>query len=217
MRLVAFSDVHGLWDKLTVPDGDVLIFAGDFMTTGYKYGQVFKFGEWFSSHPHKRKIWIAGNHDRLMEKWPAIANGWFPGCDYLIDSGMSVAGVRFWGSPYTPEFNDWAFNVPSHVNASPIETHWNKIPDATDVLITHGPGLGCLDGFKDLLLSPDTFHVGCPRLREAVLRVKPQVHIFGHIHCGYGNKWIGDDTRAFNVAVCDENYLIAHPCTVIDL
>lgn len=213
MRLVALSDVHGLWSKVQVPDGDVLIFAGDFMTTGYKYGEIFKFGEWFSKHPHKHKIWIAGNHDRLIEKWPEIANGWFKGCIYLENTSATIDGVKFYGSPVTPEFNNWAFNI----SPTKIQAYWDKIPLDTNVLITHGPPLGTLDGFQDLLLSTDTFHVGCPRLREAVLRVKPGVHIFGHVHCGYGVKWIADDTRAFNVAICDEDYRVKNPCTVIDL
>lgn len=212
MRLVAFSDVHGLWNKLTVPDGDVLICAGDFMTTGYKYGEIFKFGVWFSSHPHKYKIWIAGNHDRLIETWPSIANGWFKNCIYLEnETTRSIEGLNIYGSPVTPEFNNWAFNVAP----DRIETYWDKIPDDTDVLITHGPPLGTLDGFED---GAQHFHVGCPRLREAVLRVKPKVHIFGHVHCGYGQTLIRpDDIWAFNVSVCDEDYKLAHPCTVIDL
>jgi hypothetical protein len=55
------------------------------------------------------------------------------------------------------------------------------IPDDTDVLITHGPPHGVLDA------AMDGFLCGCEELLDAVTtRVKPRLHIFGHIHEGYG-------------------------------
>jgi hypothetical protein len=56
---------------------------------------------------------------------------------------------------------------------------WNLIPDDTDILVTHGPPLGYGDHARGQR------HVGCVDLLNTVrMRVKPQFHIFGHIHEG---------------------------------
>lgn len=107
MRLVALSDTHGLHQKVAVPDGDILIFAGDFCTHGFSYGEIASFRDWFKSLPHKHKILVAGNHDRLLEMQPALATE-FAGITYL--RGSVAEGIKLWGSPYTPWFNNWAFN-----------------------------------------------------------------------------------------------------------
>ena len=84
-----------------------------------------------------------------------------------------IDGVKFWGSPWQPAFYDWAFNVP---RGRQLAEMWALIPDDTDVLITHTPPYGILDQVENGEL------VGCEDLREALLRVKPKLHVFGHIH-----------------------------------
>jgi Icc-related predicted phosphoesterase len=60
-----------------------------------------------------------------------------------------------------------------------LESKWNQIPDDTDVLITHGPPYGYGDCVHH------DYNVGCRDLLDTVkFRVKPQYHIFGHIHEG---------------------------------
>lgn len=210
VRIVAFSDTHTLHEGLVVPDGDVLVFAGDLMNSGYNYKDIDNFAKWFNAHPHKKKIWIAGNHDRWLEHFPVTAER-IEG-DYLIDSGVEYEGVKFWGSPYTPFFNDWAFNT----NPSHMYNHWKKIPLDTDILITHGPPLGILDA--SLEYGKD---LGCPTLLEIVKDVKPFAHIFGHIHGGYGQLATGDhggiDTVFYNASICNEQYKIANKPWVIDV
>ena len=95
---------------------------------------------------------------------------------YLCDSGCEIDGVKFWGSPFTPWFHDWAFN-----RTHDIGRHWDLVPDSTDVLVTHGPPYGICD----LLAHPDAGqdpHVGCPLLLKTIERVRPRAHVFGHIH-----------------------------------
>jgi Icc-related predicted phosphoesterase len=59
-------------------------------------------------------------------------------------------------------------------------------------------------------------HVGCEELRAAVERVRPRVHIFGHIHHGYGMMdWNG--TRFVNASVCNEQYRPVNPPAVTEL
>ena len=112
---------------------------------------------------------------------------------YLDDSGCEIEGIRFWGSPITPEFCNWAFMR----EPRDIGRHWDAIPDDTDVLITHGPPHGILDQ------CPDS--VGCEQLLEAVKRVGPKVHAFGHIHEGHGilEK---DGTTFVNASIMDGRY-----------
>jgi len=215
MRLVIISDTHGLHADVKVPDGDVLIHCGD-CTNDIGQASLRDFLTWFESHSHKHKILIAGNHDGAFQKWTEHARLMVkqvsPSTTYLEDSGITIDGIRFWGSPFTPTFFDWYFN---RDRGESIRFHWNKIPDDTDVLITHGPPIGILD---------KTFtkeSAGCKDLYEAVLRVRPIVHCFGHIHYSYGQSILVHDTGTYtdliNASICGENYKPDRNPVVYDL
>lgn len=208
MRIVALSDTHGLHEKVYVPEGDILIHAGDFMNYGTKVREVTDFISWFISQPHAEKILIAGNHDILIENEPWARTLIPPDVRYLQNSGTEIHGVRFWGSPYTPKFMDWAFmaNPGEH-----IARIWSQIPKKTDVLITHGPPFGILDEMEE-----PKQRVGCEELRKVVDQIKPKYHIFGHIHAGYGVEMSGE-TMFVNAAVCNEQYRPINQPIVIDL
>lgn len=178
------------------------------MTHGFSYGEISSFGAWFKKQPHKYKVWTAGNHDRLIEMLPSLAS--MVGPEYLCDSGITIEGIRFWGSPYTPWFNNWAFNE----HKDNMWRHWDLIPADTDILITHGPAYGIRDSLY--IVNSGQEHLGDQHLLEVVYRVRPKHHIFGHIHFGFGlHKESGMEFH--NVSVCDEAYKLANPCTVIDL
>eukprot|EP01129_Flabellula_baltica_P001784 TRINITY_DN1169_c0_g1_i1.p1 TRINITY_DN1169_c0_g1~~TRINITY_DN1169_c0_g1_i1.p1 ORF type:complete len:144 (-),score=28.38 TRINITY_DN1169_c0_g1_i1:67-498(-) len=98
-------------------------------------------------------------------------------CVYLEDSEIEIEGIRIYGSPWQPEFCDWGFNVERGLK---IKQYWDMIPVGTDVLITHGPPEG-QGGF-----TFNGFDAGCEELIRAIYRVKPVVHLFGHVHEGYG-------------------------------
>ena len=122
--------------------------------------------------------------------------------------GLRSTGVAFYGSPWQPWFHDWAFNLP---RGEALDHKWKQIPASTDVLVTHGPPWGILD------TAMDGRSCGCEELlRHVRERVRPRVHVFGHIHEGYGAEEI-DGTRFFNAAVCDVRNRPSHPVTVIDL
>ena len=181
MRLVCLSDTHMKhWGVPRMPEGDVLIHAGDSLGCG-NLAELEIFVDWFSKYDHPHKILIAGNHDWVFERQPKVARKVVEeaGVIYLNDDGVTIDGVKFWGSPVQPEFCDWAFN---RKRGEEIDRHWQLIPDDTDVLITHGPPHGLLDKTEMTEVS-----VGCEDLRRHVLqRVKPMVHIFGHIHSAAG-------------------------------
>jgi len=200
MRLVCLSDTHTLHERVEVPDGDVLIHAGDFCGRGDTF-EAFTFAQWFLGQPHRHKVVVAGNHDVCLEKDSSLGRKLFGGA-YLFESGVEIEGLKFWGAPWQPEFYDWAFNLP---RGPRLREKWAKIPVGVDVLITHGPPHGVLDRVGDRL-------TGCEELKKALVRVKPKLHIFGHIHEGYGR-----EGGSVNASICTAAYRPTNSPIVEDL
>lgn len=197
---------------MAVPEGDVLIHAGDITMQGHP-GKVAKFLAWFGEQPHQHKIFIAGNHDWIFETQSQIAREMVAqwNITYLEDSGCEIGGIKFWGSPVTPEFMSWAFNRNRGAN---IKKHWDLIPVDTDVLITHGPPGEILD--QCVYGSKDYGHVGCEDLYQAVDRITPEFHIFGHIHGSYGQRMLGGTTY-INASVVNEAYKVVNKPIVVEI
>lgn len=113
-------------------------------------------------------------------------------------------------TPWQPEFYDWAFNLP---RGEPCAAAWHKLPEA-DVLLSHGPPLGLGD------LCRGGSRAGCVNLlHEVATRIKPAVHVFGHIHEGYGvyRSTICPGTVFVNASTCTHSYKPDNPAVVIDL
>lgn len=200
---------------MQIPEGDVLVHAGDITWKG-NLDAVKRFNEWLGELPHKVKIVIAGNHDFCFEK-PSekfLARGRLTNCIYLEDSGEEIDlldGRKFtvWGSPWTPWFYDWAFN---EERGPLIREHWDMIPDNTDIVVTHGPPYGYLDKTDR---GP---RAGCEELATAIQRIKPKIHVFGHIHEGYGveiDPNVG--TKYINASSCTLQYRPTNPPIVVDI
>jgi 3',5'-cyclic AMP phosphodiesterase CpdA len=196
------ADTHGFHRELAVPEGDVLIHAGDLTRRGTR-PELQAVAAWLRSLPHRHKVVIAGNHDFLFEKEPAAARELFRDVLYLEDTEVTVAGLRVWGSPWQPWFHGWAFNL---YRGAPIDEKWKRIPEGLDVLVTHGPPAGygdrCFNGRQ----------VGCEDLRRHLGRARPRFHLFGHIHEARGT-WKLAETTLCNVTT-DEGTL---PVTVLDV
>jgi len=112
MKLVCISDTHGDHTQVQLPDGDVLVHAGDITAHGSK-ADYSDFLEWFVAQPHKHKVFIAGNHDTFLEEKPetTLQMAIDAGVNYLSDTGIEIDGVHFWGSPITPRFYNWSFHT----------------------------------------------------------------------------------------------------------
>ncbi|MDP2308528.1 MAG: metallophosphatase domain-containing protein [Pseudomonadota bacterium] len=205
MRIVCVSDTHSFHDRVDVPDGDILVHTGDLSRRGSRE-DVRSFDRWLGALPHPHKVVIAGNHDFCFER-DATARGWITNAIYLQDEGCVIAGLKFWGSPWQPRFFDWAFNLDRGVQ---LREKWDLIPPDTDVLLTHGPPHGVLDVTYAGLV------VGCEELRAAVSRVRPRLHVFGHIHEGYGRSE-QDGTRFVNASSCNVQYIPTQAPIVVDL
>lgn len=224
MKVVLISDTHGYHNSIRVPNGDIVIHAGDLTASG-DFAQVAEAAKWLGSLPHPHKIAIAGNHDLLFERSPTQASALLRnvGVTYLQDTGIHVGGLSIYGSPWQPEFMHWAFNIPR----GRLSRYWNQIPVGLDILVTHGPPYGILDqrvppGMRRLAHWEDeepfegSDHIGDEELLAAVDRVRPRVHVFGHIHCGYGMAR-SDHTTFYNAALCNENYDPVNNPWVIDI
>ena len=105
MRFIVISDTHGLHNRINgLPDGDVLIHAGDFMNSGYDVQDIVSFKRWLGEQPFKHRVVCGGNHDRYFEAAPKQARALLTNAIYLENSGITIDNVTFWGSPCTPEF-----------------------------------------------------------------------------------------------------------------
>ncbi|MBR9870603.1 MAG: metallophosphoesterase [Gammaproteobacteria bacterium] len=210
MRLVCISDTHSLHGKIPdIPAGDVLIHAGDCLGAG-TLQNVEDLNSWLGTLPHLHKIVIAGNHDWSFQETPEIAKEALTNATYLEDSGVVIDGVRFWGSPWTPTFLDWAF---MQDRGQALHDRWIQIPDDTDILITHGPPKGIGD---EASLGFQCQNVGCVDLLHRIQQLQLKAHIFGHIHEGYGEYILGK-TKLINASTCTVRYEPTNPPIVLDI
>lgn len=213
MKITFISDTHTKHHQVTsqLPGGDLLIHAGDIMNSGYRRSEVTEFCGWFEWQDYDNCVFIAGNHDRLFEDEPDYVKtvlSEYGGIDYLEDESLVLDnGVKIWGSPWQPEFYDWAFNLPK--DGLELKQKWSQIPIGTDILITHGPPHGHLDA-----VVGQYNNLGCKMLSERIEVVKPKIHVFGHIHSGYGYKF-ENGTHYINASVLGEDYIFKNkPLTV---
>lgn len=208
MRIVAISDTHFYPVTKPIPDGDVLIHAGDLTGHG-TFMEIKKAGDWLASLPHKHKLVVAGNHDFLFEKdyelaRHAIGHG-FNGVTYLQDQLADIEGVLVYGAPWSVEYNHWAFGL----SQEKAKSRWDRVPGVVDILITHGPPYDIMDA------APNGYKLGCKELRAKVEEIKPRLHVFGHIHHSHGVRKLGG-TLYVNAAVCDEKYKHTQDPIVLD-
>lgn len=196
MKCVVISDTHGMYRELAIPEAEVFIHAGDILGRG-KLSELTEFNTWVGTLPHRHKIIIAGNHDWCFERSERESREILTNAVYLKDELVEIEGVKFYGSPWQPAFFNWAFNLS---RGSELKEKWDLIPGNIDVLITHGPPAGILDTVMD------GSNVGCEELIKAVNRIKPQYHLFGHIHEGYGIRVLEGCTH-INASITTERYL----------
>jgi Icc-related predicted phosphoesterase len=195
MKIVCISDTHSLHRKTIIPDGDILIHAGDFTNIGEKE-IIIDFNNWLGNLPHKYKIVVAGNHDLFFENNSIEAQKLVTNAIYLNNSGVEIEGLKIWGSPLSPispKFGtDWAFQIE---RGKEIRKYWENIPIDTDILITHGPPFGVLDKFKF------GSNEGCKDLLDIVQnQINPKLHIYGHVHEAHGLIQIGE-TKYINASI----------------
>ncbi|KAL2832564.1 Metallo-dependent phosphatase-like protein [Aspergillus cavernicola] len=225
IRVVCISDTHTLeWND--VPDGDLLIHAGDLCDDG-SAREIQAAVDWLRKLPHPHKVVICGNHDGYFDirsrrsedrdrsfagvssstaSLRSIDDFDSPHCidwgdiHYLQHSSVTLTfpplpqppsassallasrprSLTIYGAPQIPAIvpfgPEHAFTYPAHHDA------WSStVPANTDILITHTPPQSHLD------LSP-VYSTGCPFLLTEAWRVRPALHVFGHVHAAYGGE-----------------------------
>ena len=202
MRVVTTADIHGLLPD--VPPCDVLVLAGD-ITPVSDHDVAFQarwldttFRTWLDAVPAEHVVAIAGNHDFVFERAPETVRPlrW----TYLEDAACTIDGVRFWGSPWTPWFMDWAFNAPRHDEAEKfLAERYSTCPDDADVIVLHGPPRGFGDH------TSRGVDAGSTAALDLVDRGAAQLCVFGHIHEGRG-EWQRGSTTLANVTYVDLAY-----------
>jgi len=211
--MVAFSDTHGRHGSMLLPDGDLLICAGDFTVDG-RLEDVSGFLYWLKEQAVRYRhgaILIAGNHECAADP----RHRWFDArvrdllmalrgpVRYLEDDSATVAGYNIYGMPWTPKFNQWAFMEGAGAAMKP---RCDDMPRHTDILVTPRPPRGILDA-----------GLGCDDLRRSLPNLtKLRLHIFGHVHSGSGVS-VTDQATHVNAAVLDDAYRLVRGPRVLDL
>jgi Icc-related predicted phosphoesterase len=203
LLITCLSDTHRFHQGITIPECDVVVFAGD---AGWEdwtgdLREVEKFLWWFRCLPAKYKVMTVGNHDYAAAYHSSIVSSLAEEYDihYLINDSVIIDGIKFWASPFSLEFMGWSFALPRDEEI--LTKHWNQIPENTDVVITHGPCFGILD----TIYPESEEHLGDPILMDRIAQIQPKLHVSGHIHGGFGKRQIVN-TIFVNASVCDENY-----------
>ena len=209
MKITFISDTHTQHKKIELPEGDILIFSGDFMGSGY------------------RVYVIAGNHDRYCENNPelfeALVDDYVEqNVIYLKDDMIEVEGLKIYGTPWQPYFCNWAFNIPE---SDVLTSLYQNIPEDLDILITHCPPYNILDKSHDYRNGEEP--LGSKELETVLSELgehRPKIHCFGHIHGDGGNivglpyltKPYPGGVCYINASVCDENYNPINKIVTID-
>jgi Icc-related predicted phosphoesterase len=202
LKICCISDTHNKHNQITIPPCDILIHAGDATSVGLE-SEVRRFAKWFHEQPARYKIFVPGNHEDGFENALPLSKTWFqeecPDGILLIHEPIWIEGINIFGSPYTPFFHNWAFNV---LESKRLRQLWEQIPKNTNILITHGPPYG---------IGDYTIHgqkrAGCLEMPDIINKLPDlKLHVFGHIHEGYGK--YEDEGRhiSVNASICTLQY-----------
>lgn len=207
MKIIAVSDLHGETPKL--PAGDLLIVAGDLTASDSKAGYE-RLLDWWSGLDFDCKLIVPGNHDVMLQRNEEVKRWLSPWV--LVDQGIEYRGLKIWGSPWTFRFTNINPMCAAFTkrDCRDLKAKWDLIPADTDILVTHGPPHGILDESK----HRERF--GCLKLREAVDKLKPKLHIFGHIHEDGLKTHVENGTLFMNVSFLDADYEPRKECMQCD-
>ena len=227
MKILAISDIHGRFPE--VPKGDILCIAGDISPSSNHSSDYQKkwmdnnFLPWCEAKINKgvvkHIVFVAGNHDLYLEDLFMINRmGKFkeklhPNIHYLQDEMVEIEGIKIYGTPFQPEFCDWAFNR----TEKELEPIFEKIPEGLDVLISHGPPMHYCDQVEGRYE-----YLGSSSLERNIIRAKPRLTVCGHIHTGCHNltqvtECKNDKVEVVNVSLLDERYQVFFEVFEMDL
>lgn len=231
MKIIGLSDMHGdLGSPIDMPQADVYCICGDIVPLWYQDSLVksivwltSEFYPWCQQLPCDKVFYIAGNHDFVYE-WLMTDKGGNhrkakevdklflqpnKKVQYLENSYKEYNGVKFYGTPWCPELKRWAFYRPDEE----LTKEFAKIPEDTDVLLTHCPPK--IDDYGTVLEGGVRYglygsNFGCQPLADRLQQIHPKLHIFGHVHSGLHEPKEINGTTFCNVSVKNENYKVTY-------
>lgn len=227
MKIVVISDTHTKHKRVTIPECDVLVHCGDFTWTG-AYWEVWRFVHWLEQQPATHKVVIAGNHELTFDDTGGEYNSRArnllsespdKSIHYLQDGGITIDGIKFYGTPWTPQFYNWAFNgiidseIPFNRGVSLTDVY-AQIPDDVQVLICHGPAYD----FCDMSERDDT-RTGSVEMRRVISEKLTQLRLYlcGHIHEARGMEVGNDDVTFINASSLGRDYETISPPVIVTL
>ena len=167
MKILHLSDTHGCHHRLRdLPDADIVVHSGDFCMVGTEQ-EAIDFLNWFCDLPYRHKIFICGNHDDCL--YGAKVDGLDPNVHYLCNSVIEIDGLKLYGVPMF--MGDCVTDRQSR--------NYARVPDDTDILITHSPVYGILD-------FDDNINYGSEELLHRISALNLKALLFGHIHAQHG-------------------------------
>ncbi|KAJ5951383.1 uncharacterized protein N7479_009796 [Penicillium vulpinum] len=175
VTIVCISNTYR--ERPVIPSGDILIHAGDLTSNG-SLAELQITLNWLQAQPHRIKIVVAGRSDQYLDRmkmgsrcrwrlgdpqrlyWGDII--YLEHRDAIVDC-WNGRQLRIYGSPYSP------MTIPSSAFQYPeLDNVWDRIPDDTDILITHTPPYTHRDSLG-----------GCKHLLNQIWRDPPRLHVFG--------------------------------------
>jgi Icc-related predicted phosphoesterase len=200
MIIDCISDLHGYYPELE--GGDLLIVAGD-LTAKHTLNEFNWFSEWIREQDYEKKVVVAGNHDSFLKDYPYTYVG---DANYLCDSGTEFQGMKIWGTPWTLSFSGinkkaMAFTCPTEAE---MRRKFQHIPENTNILVSHSPADGCLDG--EITIDAIVTRFGSTALEKHLKWDGAlKLHVCGHIHEGYG-EYKQDKQHSVNASLMNKYY-----------
>ena len=204
IKIVCISDTHRQHWKMDIPDGDILLYAGDAELDSYD--AIKDFNYWLSTLNFKHIVVIGGNHDTVLTKYTMEEKEmFFSNAIYLENTSVQIEGIKIFGSPYSLKFFSWAFMK----SEEQLEQIWELIPKSTDIILTHAPCRNILD-----VTTTTGEHCGSISLRDKIKELHPRIHVCGHLHSAHG-KYTDNKTDFYNASMLNDHYKHIFEPTVI--
>jgi len=204
IKIVCISDSHRQHWRMDIPDGDILLFAGDAELDSFNALQDFN--NWLGTLNFKHIVVIGGNHDMVLANYVMEEKEmFFSNAIYLENTSVQIEGIKIFGSPYSLRFFSWAFMK----SEKQLEQMWELIPKNTDIVLTHSPCRNILD-----VTTTTDENCGSFSLRNKIKELQTKIHICGHLHSSHG-KYTDYKTDYYNVSMLNDYYQYIFEPTVI--
>eukprot|EP01062_Namystynia_karyoxenos_P074839 TRINITY_DN7187_c0_g1_i1.p2 TRINITY_DN7187_c0_g1~~TRINITY_DN7187_c0_g1_i1.p2 ORF type:complete len:274 (+),score=71.70 TRINITY_DN7187_c0_g1_i1:99-824(+) len=219
LRLVILSDTHTKHGQIELPDGDVLLHAGDFTYFGgAEHWQSFNAWLGQLQGRYAARVVTCGNHEGhegrggpLRDLTAAQVSQRLPNATHvLIDGAAEVAvrqdvrPLRIYGAPWQPQWCGTGYHREDG------DLRWPGLERGIDIAVTHSPPYG----------HGDASHgQGSHTLMRKIAAAAPLVHCFGHVHEGGGYQKQHERTLFVNAACCGgrTGYDLVRGPTVVDV